>query len=268
MAPRKDITGLVVGNLRVQHQASSKRSTNGRMYAYWQCVCSCGQQVVVSARELTAGAKKSCLINGHRYQHPNRVPGAIPAARLLAPAEYRAWNLMRARCRNPNNIAFDYYGGRGIKICERWEHFENFLSDMGPKPSADHTVERNDVNRDYEPANCRWATRTEQTRNKRNSIFVDYNGERVLLLDVIERLGLNGIVVRSRLNLGWSLEEALTTPAREAASTTYQGVDRPLPEVAAACGIPVTVLRARLRKGWSVDRATTEPVHPRQPNRK
>jgi hypothetical protein len=83
--------------------------------------------------------------------------------------EYYSWGNMRSRCLNPNADDYRFYGGRGITICDSWSSFENFLRDMGPKPGPKYTLERNDSNGNYEPGNCRWATNTEQNRNKRNN---------------------------------------------------------------------------------------------------
>lgn len=121
---------------------------------------------------------------------------------------------MHQRCYDPKNDHFKHYGGRGIVICDDWFFFENFLDDMGSKPTSQHTIERNDVHGNYEVANCRWATRKEQGRNLQRSVYVEYQGERHLLLDVTQKLGLNRNVVYQRLKLGWSLEDALTTPVR------------------------------------------------------
>ena len=89
----------------------------------------------------------------------------IDGKRVASP-EYRSWQMMRNRCRNPKAQDYAYYGGRGIVVCESWEKFENFLADMGRKPTAEHTLERKNVDLNYTPSNCVWATRKEQSRNR------------------------------------------------------------------------------------------------------
>jgi len=126
--------------------------------------------------------------------------------------EYKAWKRMRCRCNNPGAHNYKDYGGRGITVCDRWDSFENFLSDMGPRPSAWHSVERNQNDGDYEPGNCVWATKTEQARNRRSSRFLEIDGVRLTLAGWAERFGQSVHKVHKRLKRGWTITEALERP--------------------------------------------------------
>ena len=120
---------------------------------------------------------------------------------------------MLGRCSDPNDASYLNYGGRGIKVCERWiASVENFITDMGMRPSPDHTLERVDNDGNYEPGNCRWATWSEQMRNTRANRYVDHNGERMLLLDACKHASAPASTVRQRLTAGWDVHRALTTP--------------------------------------------------------
>ena len=129
-------------------------------------------------------------------------------------SEYGTWSAMKARCKNPATIHYADYGGRGITVCERWEKFENFLADMGPRPTPAHSLERKDVNRGYEPDNCAWVTWREQARNTRRTVHVTLNGRTQCLQDWAHELGINPNTVRRRLELGWGYERALTEPLK------------------------------------------------------
>lgn len=133
---------------------------------------------------------------------------------------YKSWCDMKARCNNENNVHYKNYGGRGIKVCKRWQVFINFRDDMLESYTThlemfgkkDTTIDRVENNGDYEKENCHWATRKEQNRNSRKNTMLSFNGETLRLGEWAERLGINRTTLSSRLNrYGWSVEKALTT---------------------------------------------------------
>lgn len=121
---------------------------------------------------------------------------------------------MKERCYNQNNHKYPDYGGRGIKVCNAWrESFETFLRDMGPRPPGT-SIDRIDNDGNYDPGNCRWATPAEQGANRRNNIRVEWQGQRMILRDAIERAGLPRKAVEHRLKRGWDVNRALSTPLK------------------------------------------------------
>lgn len=174
-------------------------------YISWLCRCSCGAEIEVVGYYLRRGKKTRCADPIHKLNRPK--PLCVEYK-----SEYQSWTSMRERCRNPKHKGFKNYGGRGITICERWNEFKKFMLDMGRKPDPKFTIEREDVNGNYEPTNCRWLSRKDQGRNQRNSVFVTYNGKRMLLIDLVEELGLSRSVVYGRLKMGWTLAQAISLP--------------------------------------------------------
>lgn len=124
---------------------------------------------------------------------------------------HTCWKNMRRRCETKSSSRYKNYGARGIKVCDRWKIFENFLNDMGEKPSG-LTLERIDVDKDYQPDNCRWASPTDQHFNKTNTRYIDYNGEKIPLGRLCREFDIRFNVVWKRLSRGWDIEKALKTP--------------------------------------------------------
>lgn len=134
---------------------------NSNWISKWLFQCDCGKQCIVFSSSARSGNTQSCGCLVKEMRHHLVTHG------MSRSAEHRAWNGLRNRCKNPNDEHFGNYGGRGIKVCERWEKFENFYRDLGPRPSPKHSLDRVDNDGNYEPGNCRWATKSEQTYNRR-----------------------------------------------------------------------------------------------------
>lgn len=133
---------------------------------------------------------------------------------LSRSSEYETWNRMKARCYNPKDPSYKYYGGRGITVCERWRNsFLAFLEDMG-KRSGNLTLERKDNNGNYELDNCKWATWTEQQRNRTDNHFLEFNGRKMCITDWAKELRIKPQGLFNRLRRGWSVERALTTKVK------------------------------------------------------
>lgn len=190
-----------------------------------------------------------------------------------ASREYRSWATMIQRCCNCNSSAYKHYGGRGIKVCERWRMFENFLADMGPRPEGT-TLDRSDNDGDYEPGNCVWATRTAQSRNRRSNKMITYQGVTLCVTDWAKRQGIPKQCLQDRLWRGWPVEHALTLLANPHNSVkqrehglhttlTYNGTTLSVPDWAARQGLTRSCLYYRLGKGWSAKDALTTPTIPR-----
>lgn len=122
---------------------------------------------------------------------------------------------MKNRCLNPKSPSYPNYGGRGIKVCARWLRFEDFFADMGPRPSQQHSIEREDNDGDYEPGNCRWATRSDQMKNRRNALLITHDGITLNLVEWAERRGLHRSCISERLKLGWAVAQALGFEPRD-----------------------------------------------------
>jgi hypothetical protein len=176
------------------------RDGYGSGHRFWFCQCDCGTTKSVSQNGLRKGTTRSCGCKSVKHGLSGRI-------------EFRAWTKMRARCECKTDAAYCIYGERGIKVCERWCQFENFLSDMGPRPSNKHSVDRIDNDGDYEPLNCRWATKKDQARNRRNTRYAIIGGTRKPIIEWCDERGMPYRTVIARIDRsGWSVEDALKYP--------------------------------------------------------
>lgn len=204
-----DITGETFGRLTVLGRDGYEGDR-----IMWSCRCSCGNVVSIPSNSLKSGNTRSCgclkreemaeRFTKHGYAAEGRTP------------EYRAWQSIQMRCYNNKLAAYSRYGGRGIKVCERWkESFDNFLADMGKRPSDKHSIDRFPNNDgDYEPSNCRWATSSEQAYNRRSPHPITFRGQTKPLTHFAKEFNLPENTVRKRISFGWPIEKALTTPRR------------------------------------------------------
>ena len=175
----------------------------------WDCQCKCGKTTTVLAGHLRSGKIASC--GCLRCEPYHRTHG------LTATPEHISWVAMRGRCLNLNNRAYARYGGRGITVCREWESFERFLADMGPRPSPAHSLDRIDNNGPYSPENCRWATRTEQSRNRRSVPRYEHEGISLTLPEWAERTGIAPSTLEYRVKKKrWPISRALTQPLHHA----------------------------------------------------
>jgi hypothetical protein len=160
----RDLDGQRFGRLTVVDRASDAQKGNP---VKWKVLCDCGTTKLVSSPNLVNGSTKSCGCIRREYLSESRTTHG----KTNTPT-YRSWSSMRTRCNNPNYAESHSYKGRGIKICKTWDKFENFLKDMGERPK-EMSLDRIDVNGNYEPSNCRWATKNEQAQNKRKTKLIN-----------------------------------------------------------------------------------------------
>lgn len=180
----------------------------GRTGYHFRALCDCGREHVALAYDISQGKTRSCGCTSSLESGISRRTHF-----MCDSPEYRAWCNMRNRCGDPTNRQWKDYGGRGIKVCERWlESFENFIADLGRKPGPRHSLGRIDNDGDYEPGNVRWETRRQQSLNSRGNTLMTLRGETMTMTEWCEKLGLRRNMVSLRHQRGWSDEEALTTP--------------------------------------------------------
>lgn len=209
-----DISNQRFGRL-VALEIASNEKLKGNI---WKCICDCGNYIEIPANPLRSGHTRSCgcfhkdrareVAKIHRFGNKRATIHGLSNS-----PEYNCWEGMIQRCRNPKSNRYSSYGGRGIKVCDRWLKFENFYSDMGSRPEG-LTLDRIDVNGDYCPDNCRWITNLEQQNNRRDNVLIEFQGKVQTIADWSRELNLTYSILRGRLDRGWTVEKAFTTPKK------------------------------------------------------
>lgn len=215
----KDLTGQRFGRLTVFGFVGTRKEKS-----FWLCHCTCGRHHVTVAGSLSSGRTQSCgcLADEVRQQ-------ATLSHGMADTPEWNTWQRMIFRCTNPSATGYEYWGGRGIMVCDGWRHsFDNFYADMGNKPGQGHefSIDRIDTNGHYScghcehchregwVANCRWATLEEQRNNTRRNRYLEFQGERLTIKQWAQKLNIHHDCLYYRYRAGWSTERILTTPAK------------------------------------------------------
>lgn len=193
-----DIVGVVFGDLTV-----IKMIKKHPKRTHWECRCVCGNVSIVDGAKLKIGHTKSCGCLRKTFLKTHG-----ESADYLHTKEYSAWAAMIKRCNNKNDPAYEDYGGRGIKVCERWLSYDNFLADAGRAPSKGHSIDRYpDNNGNYILSNFRWATASEQSRNHRRNVYLEHNGVKKVKKDWAIELGVGEDTISRYLKSGKTFEE-------------------------------------------------------------
>lgn len=198
----QDLTGKTFARLFV----ISRGENDHKGLPRWLCSCVCGNEILVLGQSLKSGNTKSCgCYHKDRVSETHRKEGHS-GGRNQRTRTYRTWNSMLSRCNTATCKEYKNYGGRGIKVCDEWMDYSAFLKDMGIRPDK-MTLDRIDVNGNYCKENCRWATKIEQENNRRNTIYLVRNGERITMANFVRLVGVTRSKVEWRLRKGWSVAE-------------------------------------------------------------
>jgi hypothetical protein len=200
-----DLTGLTFGRLTVLAYDTTDPPRRYR----WHCLCNCGTKTIVRSSFLRGGQTRSCGCLHKESARRTCIKRNTIHGKSQTP-EYHSWYAMKDRCLNSDNPKFHHYGGRGIKICKRWQSFGNFLADMGPRPSPQHSLDRRNTNGDYKPNNCRWVTRDIQVNNTRSSRYLQVGDEILTIAQWSKRLDIPWYRLGWRLKAGWPPEKIIS----------------------------------------------------------
>lgn len=213
MAKLIDLTGKFFGEWEVIQRAKKNTSYGNTR---WTCFCSCGKAKEVEGSSLVLGKSTNCGCIATKNKSKE-----LTTHGLTGTVEFRIWNSMLSRCYYEGNSSFMFYGGRGIKVCDRWVIGENgkhplicFIEDMGLRPTSNHSIERENVNGNYEPNNCKWVTPDIQFNNRRSSKFIEIDGKIKTQKQWLDVYNIKKTTYFARLRSGMAPIEALKLPLR------------------------------------------------------
>ena len=215
MSRARDWTNTVVGDYKVLRIHSFAKNGTAKWLCECMCDCAKGSVKVVFSTTFKAG-KMLCPC-----RRREAIADAKRTHKMTDTPEYRSWRSMKSRCNNKNNPDYHLYGGRGITFCERWNDFENFYADMGPRPDG-MTLDRKNTNGNYEPGNCRWATDVDQSNNRRSSVYVTCDGECLTLAQWARKLGVGRQKLIARRLAGWSDHEIVHGKSSTVSGATHK----------------------------------------------
>lgn len=204
MSNFEDLTGMRAGRVVVVKYLGRIKGQS-----MWECLCDCGKLCAKRMSHLKSGVSKSCGCYNRDIMLDKFKTHGLSKHPLRS-----IHNSMMARCYNPKSKAYKFYGAKGIKVCERWHLFKNFYDDMILGYEKGLSIERNVVTGHYELSNCRWATTVEQSRNRTDNVFLEYEGQKMILSDWAEKMKIRKATLSLRLKLGWSVERALSEPVK------------------------------------------------------
>ena len=199
--PLIDLTDQTFGRLLV-----IKKEGRRGGHISWLCLCECGIKKIIAGRVLREGKSRSCGCLAKEKATLRQISHGMHGT-----PTYICWKNMKARCGYKRNGCYHNYGGRGIKVCDEWLSFENFMRDMGRRP-VDMSLDRIDNDGDYEPGNCRWATDRQQQQNTRKNIYVNYRGQQLCLSEASRKSGVKYTTIYERLKAGWPETELFKLP--------------------------------------------------------
>ena len=237
-----------------------KSEKNKRWYV--PCRCDCGMQKNVMCKNLLGGNTVSCGCYGRSIPRT----GAKTHGQSKTPA-WRSYYAMINRCTNKDANNYASYGGRGIKVCDRWmQGFEFFYADMGNRPKG-KTIDRIDVNGNYSDENCRWASEEEQVNNKQSTRYLTFKGRKQSVAQWAKECGIPRDSIIVRIELGWNIKDALTVPTQVGRNqfgnglpVTFNGITMTWTEWSKKLNIAYATLKKRIENGWTLERVLTQPL--------